>query len=74
MSQTLLIVVLALIALGAIAFPLLVGHERYTDEKALETDLRRYREALRAGTLCDRCHTPNAAGSRYCAECGRALD
>lgn len=74
MSQILLIVVLALIALGAVAFPALVGHGRYTDRKAFDADLRRYRESLREGTLCRRCRTPNPAGSRFCGECGRALD
>ncbi len=74
MSQTILIAVLALIALGAVAFPVLAGRERYLDNRAFEADLRRYRNALRAGTLCEACRTANPEGSRYCAECGRSLE
>jgi hypothetical protein len=74
MSQTILIAVLALIALGAVAFPLLAGRERYTDQAAFEADLRRYREALREGTLCEPCKTANPPGSRFCGECGRPLE
>lgn len=43
------------------------------DDAALEREIGRYRAALRAGTLCRRCGTANAEGSRYCAECGRRL-
>jgi hypothetical protein len=39
----------------------------------LETEVRDYRQALKAGTLCARCGMPNAAGSRFCGECGRPL-
>ncbi|MGD8276579.1 MAG: zinc ribbon domain-containing protein [Gemmatimonadota bacterium] len=42
-------------------------------EPGLRAEVDRYREALRAGTLCDRCGQANAAGSRFCAECGRPL-
>jgi hypothetical protein len=33
----------------------------------------RYREALRANTVCRRCGQANPAGSRYCFECGSTL-
>jgi uncharacterized OB-fold protein len=33
----------------------------------------RYREALRAGTLCVRCGQANPPGSAYCADCGKRL-
>jgi len=39
----------------------------------LRAEVDRYREALRAGTLCDRCGHANASGSHFCAECGRPL-
>jgi hypothetical protein len=39
----------------------------------LRDEVDRYREALRAGTLCGHCGQANAAGSRFCAECGRPL-
>jgi hypothetical protein len=42
-------------------------------EPGLRAEVDRYREALRAGTLCDRCGQANAPGSRFCAECGRPL-
>jgi len=42
-------------------------------EPGLRAEVDRYREALRAGTLCDRCGQANAPGSRFCGECGRPL-
>lgn len=41
--------------------------------EGVETEVLAYRAALKAGTLCSRCGTANAAGSRFCGECGRAL-
>ena len=73
MSEYLLVIVLGLIALGAVAFPLLAGLERYPDEAELDADVARYRDALRAGTLCQRCHAPNSPGSRFCGDCGEPL-
>jgi hypothetical protein len=74
MSETVLILILAVIALGAVAYPLLVGRERYADPDELEADIRRYREALEADTVCARCRNPNDPGARFCAECGREID
>ena len=73
MSEYLLVIVLGLIALGAVAFPLLVGRGRYPHREALEADVERYRRALEAGTVCDRCREANPPGSNFCRECGRAL-
>jgi hypothetical protein len=42
-------------------------------EPGLRAEVDRYRDALRGGTLCDRCGQANAPGSRFCAECGRPL-
>jgi len=39
----------------------------------LEREIMQYREARRAGRLCPQCSAANAAGSRFCAECGTAL-
>ena len=39
----------------------------------LRPEVDRYREALRAGTVCERCGQANAPGSRFCGECGRPL-
>lgn len=74
MSELILILILGLVALGAVAYPLLVGRERYPDAETLDADIRRYREALDAGTVCTRCRHPNAPDARFCAECGRELD
>ena len=73
MSEYLLVAVLVVIALGAVAFPLLVGRHSYDDARELDADLHRYREALDAGTVCERCREANRAGSRFCARCGREL-
>lgn len=73
MSEYLVIIVLGAIALGAVAYPLLVGHARYDDEAELDADVDRYRVALEAGTLCPRCRSASSPGSRFCSECGTEL-
>ncbi|MGQ0561337.1 MAG: hypothetical protein ACT443_05630 [Gemmatimonadota bacterium] len=42
-------------------------------EQELDAEVARYREAIKRGTLCERCLTANPPGSRYCADCGRPL-
>lgn len=74
MSEIIMVLILGVIALGAVAYPLLVGRARYDDAAELDADIRRYREALEAGTVCPRCRSPNSADARFCGECGRALD
>lgn len=74
MSEALLIVALGLIVAAVVAYPLIAGRPRYDDAAALEAEVARYREALAAGTVCARCRAANPADSRYCAECGRALE
>jgi hypothetical protein len=74
MNEYLVVVVLGLIALAAVLFPFLAGVARYPDRASLDHDLRRYREAVDAGTVCPRCRAANPAGSRFCADCGRALE
>jgi len=39
----------------------------------LESEILRYRRALRSGTVCTRCGQANPGDSRYCADCGRPL-
>jgi hypothetical protein len=73
MTEYLVVVILGLIAIGAVAFPLLAGIARYPDEAALDADVRRYREAVAAGTVCAHCRAANPPGSRFCTECGRSL-
>lgn len=41
--------------------------------EALEPELARYREAVRAGTVCTRCGQANPSDSRFCFECGKPL-
>lgn len=79
----LLIVIIAAAAIAAILIPLAgasgVARPRTAagpfleDDEAIEREVARYREALRARTLCVRCHFPNPAGSSYCADCGTRL-
>lgn len=73
MTDYLVVFVLGLIAAGAVAFPFLTGPERYDDARELEADIRRYREAVAAGTVCSRCRAANPPGSRFCGDCGRGL-
>ena len=42
-------------------------------DRALESEIARYREAVIAGTVCLRCGEANARGAKFCAECGRPL-
>jgi hypothetical protein len=83
--EILLIILIVAVAVAAVILPLLRrdGEEpletpepvatSQPDDAALEEEILTYREALRSGTLCRRCGTPNAPASRYCAECGRRL-
>lgn len=74
MSEIIMVLILGVIAFGAVAYPLLVGRARYDDAAELDADIQRYRSALAAGTVCPRCRSPNSPEARFCAECGRALD
>ena len=73
MSDYLIVFVLTAVALGAIAFPILVGRRRYLDPADLDADVERYRRALRHGSVCARCRQANAPESEFCGECGHAL-
>jgi hypothetical protein len=55
------------------AEPLEPAEPAPVDDAVLETEILRYRGALRDGTLCRRCGEANPGGSRFCANCGRAL-
>ncbi len=43
-------------------------------DAATEEEILRYREALRARTICEYCSTANPPGSKYCKECGELLE
>lgn len=51
------------------------GPPRTQDAMAegLEQEIAAYRAALRAGTLCDRCGSPNPEAALFCAACGMRL-
>ena len=72
-----LIVAVAVVAIGFVAYPLLAGGDKdvtvFTEE-ALNEQVARYREAIQRGTLCERCLSANAPASKFCGECGRALN
>ncbi|HUH11954.1 MAG TPA: hypothetical protein VMK65_02545 [Longimicrobiales bacterium] len=75
--ETLVIVVLALVAVAVVAWPVLRPPARDAGaedpaaaEAALDAEVARYREAVRGGTVCPRCLAANPAGSQFCAECG----
>ena len=71
-----LIVAVALIAIGFVAYPLVSSREKNVQlfsEQALDDQVMQYRAALKRGTLCEHCLSANAPGSKYCSECGRSL-
>lgn len=43
------------------------------EEDGVEAEVLRYREAVRAGTVCRKCGQANPADSAYCYECGSRL-
>lgn len=82
-------ILIALAAVGLVVTPLLrndraddatldeplaaAGRIVQEDAAAIEREVRRYRAAVRAGTVCARCAQANPAGSRYCYDCGRRI-
>jgi hypothetical protein len=74
MTEYLVVFILGIVALGAILFPFLARIARYDDHADLEADIRRYRQAVAAGTVCRACRAANPTDSRFCTDCGRALD
>jgi hypothetical protein len=77
--EILIAVLLAAAAVAAVLAPFIaegraapVGAAAF-DADAMEAAVARYREALRAGTVCVRCVFANPPGSRFCADCGRPL-
>jgi hypothetical protein len=70
-------IVLAVIAF--VAWPMVAGRRRAAhtggpvDDARIERRITEYREALRRRTVCDSCLYANAAGARFCSECGGRL-
>lgn len=72
--EVVVILILGLLAATAVAYPLISDRAgRGPDDAVLDAHIARYREALRAGTVCENCSVANPPGSRYCSECGRQL-
>jgi hypothetical protein len=75
--ETALVAALVVIAFAAVAVPILRGRSGGAIDAAsdapVEPEIMRYREAVRADTVCRRCGQANPPGSRFCCECGRAL-
>jgi hypothetical protein len=74
--QYIVIGILVLAAVAAVVYPLIRRNpiDRVLDDEIkLEARIQSYRDALRAGTVCDRCLHDNPAGSRFCADCGQSL-
>ena len=46
---------------------------QFQSEEEIKQEVERYRAAIKANTLCERCLTPNPPKSNYCMECGRPL-
>ena len=45
----------------------------FPNDEEIEKEVQRYRAAIKAKTLCERCLTPNPPKSNYCSECGKAI-
>ena len=72
--------VIGLVVLGAataVMWPL-IRRERApfqaADDAVLESAIKRYRAALKRGTVCDHCLRDNPDKSKFCADCGRKLE
>ena len=72
-------VVIALVVTGAfaaVAWPLMKKNRapiQLADDAVLETAVKRYRAALKRGTVCERCLRDNPDKSKFCADCGAQL-
>lgn len=45
----------------------------FANDDEIKKEVQRYRAAIEARTLCERCLTANPPKSNFCSECGRAL-
>ena len=69
-----LAIAVALIA-GAVISQLKRPQDRLmpASDESLNEKVDRYRDAIKRGTLCERCLAATPGGSRYCADCGKIL-
>jgi hypothetical protein len=71
-----LIALVVTAALAAVAWPLIKKDRapiQLADDAVLETAIKRYRAALKRGTVCERCLRDNPDKSKFCADCGAEL-
>ncbi len=68
-------VIVAMVVAALVAVPLFRKPAKapFRSEGEIRNEVNRYRAAIKAKTLCDRCLTANPAGSNFCSECGRSL-
>ncbi|MEJ2215117.1 MAG: zinc ribbon domain-containing protein [Gemmatimonadota bacterium] len=71
--EILVIGILVVLAAAAVIIPLVRPAPGTMDEATLDAEVKRYRKALREGTVCDQCLEANEPGARYCANCGAPL-
>ena len=45
----------------------------YPSEEEIKKEVQRYRAAIKARTLCERCLTANPPKSNYCSACGKPV-
>lgn len=69
-----LAIAVALIA-GAVISQLKRPQDKFVpaSDESLNEKVERYRDAIKRGTLCERCLAANPGGSRYCGDCGKIL-
>lgn len=69
--------VVAAIGLGVVLIPVLrprhAARAAGPGDGIVERRVAEYREAMRAGTICERCLAASPPGSRFCGSCGRRL-
>jgi hypothetical protein len=69
-------VLVGLIAIALIGYPLIYDRpvaRTFASDGEIRQEVDRYRAAIKARTLCERCLTANPARSSYCSDCGSAL-
>lgn len=74
--QVLLVTAVALAVVAFVVWPMLERTRTpgaAVDIDRIERRILEYREALRRGTVCERCLYANPNASRFCAQCGARL-
>ena len=75
-TELLVGIVVAIAAIALIGYPLFYDRpvsRTFASDGEIRQEVERYRSAIKARTLCERCLNANPAGSNYCSDCGAAL-